>query len=173
SVALGERECSVQRRHQKIVEETPSPAAFFAGDEGEVRRHELLASALRVVQSVGYVGAGTVEFVASPSGELFFLEVNARLQVEHCVTEMCTGLDLVEEQLRVAAGLPLSDRALGATLTGHSIEARIYAEDPARMFVPQPGRLAKLTWPAPQPWLRVEAGYTEGMDITPYYDPLI
>src|SRR5262249_54244578 len=104
SVALGEREGSVQRRHQKIVEETPSPSPFFAGPEGEARRQELLASALRIVDSVGYVGAGTVEFVASAAGELWFLEVNARLQVEHCVTEMVTGLDLVEQQIRIASG---------------------------------------------------------------------
>ncbi|HVY47280.1 MAG TPA: biotin carboxylase N-terminal domain-containing protein [Minicystis sp.] len=174
SVALGERECSVQRRHQKIVEETPSPAGFFQGPDGEARRARLHADALRVVDAVGYTGAGTVEFVASgEDGELFFLEVNARLQVEHCVTEMVTGLDLVEHQIRIAAGEPLADEAKQAKRRGHSIEARVYAEDPAKKFAPQPGHLKVLTWPAPGPDLRVETGFTEGQDVTPYYDPLL
>ena len=177
AVTVGERECSMQRRHQKIIEEAPSAAPFFEGEQGAARRAALHEAALGIVTSVGYRGAGTVEFVASESGELFFLEVNARLQVEHCVTEMCSGLDLVEEQLRIAAGLPISTAARGKThaiaLQGHSIEARVYAEDPARHFAPQPGHLEKLTWPAPRPWLRVEAGYTEGMDVTPYYDPML
>jgi acetyl-CoA carboxylase biotin carboxylase subunit/3-methylcrotonyl-CoA carboxylase alpha subunit len=173
SVALGERECSVQRRHQKIVEETPSPAAFFAGEEGESRRRDLLVAALRVVNSVGYVGAGTVEFVASPEGELFFLEVNARLQVEHCVTEMVTGLDLVEQQIRVASGERLAAEVLGAGRRGHSVEVRVYAEDPAKKFIPQPGHLAKVVWPAAGADLRVETGVAEGLDVTPYYDPLL
>jgi len=173
AVAVGDRECSMQRRHQKVIEEAPSPASFFAGEAGAVRRRALHDAALAIVKSVGYQGAGTVEFVASAEGELFFLEVNARLQVEHCVSEMCSGLDLVEEQLRIAAGLPLSEAALTHAILGHSIEARIYAEDPARFFVPQPGTLATLRWPAARPWLRVEAGYQEGMEVTPYYDPMI
>lgn len=173
AVAIGDRECSLQRRHQKIIEEAPSAAPFFAGPDGAQRREELHRAAVAVVTHAEYRGAGTVEFVATPSGELFFLEVNARLQVEHCVTEMCAGVDLVEQQLRIAAGLPMTDAALGDELSGHAIEARIYAEDPARMFVPQPGKIAKLVWPAEQAWLRVEAGYREGMEITPYYDPLI
>ncbi len=173
SVALGERECSVQRRHQKIVEETPSPAAFFAGAEGEARREALLASALKIVDSVGYVGAGTVEFVASPEGELFFLEVNARLQVEHCVTEMVTGVDLVEQQIRVASGERLSGAVLQPTRQGCSIEARVYAEDPAKRFAPQPGTLARVVWPVAGHDLRVETGVAEGLVVTPYYDPLL
>jgi acetyl-CoA carboxylase biotin carboxylase subunit/3-methylcrotonyl-CoA carboxylase alpha subunit len=173
AVALGERECSVQRRHQKIVEETPSPASFFAGEAGEARRQDLLTAALRVVTSVGYVGAGTVEFVASPDGELFFLEVNARLQVEHCVTEMCTGIDLVEQQIRVASGERLSGAVLQPQRHGHSVEARLYAEDPAKKFAPQPGKLARLVWPAAGEDLRVETGVAEGLSVTPYYDPLI
>src|SRR4029078_12777633 len=124
-----------QRRHQKIIEETPSVAAFFAGEEGEQRRRDLFAAALRIVTSVGYVGAGTVEFVAAADGQLFFLEVNARLQVEHCVTEMVTGLDLVEQQLRVASGESLSRDVLHSSRRGCSIEARVYAEDPAKKFV--------------------------------------
>jgi acetyl/propionyl-CoA carboxylase alpha subunit len=173
AVALGERECSVQRRHQKIVEESPSPAAFFAGEAGEARRQALFADALRIVTSVGYIGAGTVEFVASQEGELFFLEVNARLQVEHCVTEMCTGIDLVEQQIRVAAGEALSPAILGATRRGHAIEVRLYAEDPAKKFAPQPGRIDKLAFPAVEADLRVETGVAQGLEVTPFYDPLL
>ncbi len=173
AVALGERECSVQRRHQKIVEESPSAAPFFAGEAGEARRQALLADALRIVTSVGYVGAGTVEFVAGPEGEFFFLEVNARLQVEHCVTEMCTGVDLVEQQIRVASGEKLAPSVLASKRTGHAIEARVYAEDPAKKFAPQPGHLARIIWPDAGSDLRVETGVTEGLDVTPYYDPLI
>jgi len=174
SVALGERECSVQRRHQKIIEETPSPASFFAGPEGEEKKRELLASALRIVDSVGYTGAGTVEFVAgATTGEIWFLEVNARLQVEHCVTEMCTGIDLVEQQIRIASGERLSAAVLAPERRGHSIEARVYAEDPAKRFVPQPGTLARVVWPAGADDLRVETGVVEGLAVTPYYDPLL
>jgi acetyl-CoA carboxylase biotin carboxylase subunit/3-methylcrotonyl-CoA carboxylase alpha subunit len=170
---VGDRECSMQRRHQKIIEEAPSAAPFFASPAGAELRAKLHRSALAIVEHVGYRGAGTVEFVASQTGELFFLEVNARLQVEHCVTEMCTGIDLVEQQLRIAAGEPLDRQALEATARGHSIEARVYAEDPAKSFVPQPGRIAALDWPSEKPWLRIEAGYREGMEVTPYYDPLL
>jgi acetyl-CoA carboxylase biotin carboxylase subunit/3-methylcrotonyl-CoA carboxylase alpha subunit len=171
--ALGERECSAQRRHQKIIEESPSAAPFFAGSEGEARRQKLLEGALAIVTSVGYRGAGTVELVASPTGELFFLEVNARLQVEHCVTEMVTGVDLVEEQLRIAAGEPMSAAAKSPTRRGHSIEARIYAENPLKMFAPQPGKLQKLVWPAAAKDLRIETGVVEGSEVTPFYDPMI
>jgi acetyl/propionyl-CoA carboxylase alpha subunit len=163
----------MQRRHQKILEESPSPAPFFAGDEGETRRAELLAAALRIVTSVGYEGAGTVEFVASATGELFFLEVNARLQVEHCVTEMVTGVDLVEQQLRVACGERLAPEVLAPTRRGHSIEARVYAENPLKLFAPQPGTITKLAWPEASSDLRIETGVVEGSVITPYYDPMI
>lgn len=173
AVALGERECSVQRRHQKIVEESPSPASFFEGDAGESRRRRLHESALRVVTAAGYVGAGTVEFVAGEGGELYFLEVNARLQVEHCVTEMCTGLDLVEHQIRIASGEPLAPEVLGYTHRGHSVEARLCAEDPAKNFAPQPGRITALRWPAARDDLRIETGVVEGIEVTPYYDPLL
>jgi len=179
--ALGERECSVQRRHQKIVEETPSPASFFEGEQGRERRAELLQSALRVVRSAGYRGAGTCEFLADASGNLFFLEVNARLQVEHPVTEMVTGLDLVELQLRVAAGEPLPDLspfARGGALRGHAIEARVYAEDPDKGFLPRPGNVDELLWAggageAQTPTLRVESAVRAGSKVTPYYDPMI
>ena len=171
--ALGERDCSVQRRHQKIVEESPSPAPFFAGEEGEARRRALFEAALRVVRKVGYVGAGTCEFIADASGELFFLEVNARLQVEHPVTEMCTGLDLVELQLRVASGEALPEELGDTPRRGHAIEVRVYAEDPSKSFAPQPGKLARVVWPAEAADLRVETGVAEGADVTPYYDPLL
>jgi acetyl-CoA carboxylase biotin carboxylase subunit/3-methylcrotonyl-CoA carboxylase alpha subunit len=177
--ALGERECSVQRRHQKIVEETPSPAAFFGGTEGEARRAGLYEAALRVVRRAGYVGAGTCEFIADASGALYFLEVNARLQVEHVVTEMVTGLDLVELQLRVAAGERLPD--LAGTLRkghGHAIEARIYAEDPSKGFLPKPGSIDELDWAngkgeAQTVELRIESGVRRGSKVTPFYDPMI
>jgi acetyl-CoA carboxylase biotin carboxylase subunit/3-methylcrotonyl-CoA carboxylase alpha subunit len=173
AVALGERECSVQRRHQKLIEETPSPASFFSGDEGEARRQTLFSKALAIVQSAGYVGAGTVEFVATPDGELYFLEVNARLQVEHCVTEMCTGIDLVEQQIRIASGESLAPAVLLAPRRGHAIEARIYAEDPAKKFAPQPGRLERIAWPDAADEVRIETGILEGLEVTPFYDPLL
>jgi acetyl-CoA carboxylase biotin carboxylase subunit/3-methylcrotonyl-CoA carboxylase alpha subunit len=175
--ALGERECSLQRRHQKILEESPSPASFFQGPEGEKRRQDLYAAALRVVTKVNYRGAGTCEFIADADGHLFFLEVNARLQVEHPVTEMVTGLDLVELQLRVAAGEKLPDLS-GVKPNGHAIEVRIYAEDPSKGFIPKPGPIDALTWAngageAQTKTLRVESGVKAGSKITPYYDPMI
>ncbi len=175
--ALGERECSVQRRHQKIVEESPSAAAFFEGAEGEARRRALHEAALRVVKKVGYVGAGTCEFIADDKGNLYFLEVNARLQVEHPVTEMVTGLDLVELQLRVAAGEPLPDLS-GVKPSGHAIEARIYAEDPAKGFIPKPGPIDELAWAGgagevQSRALRIESGVRAGNKVTPFYDPMI
>jgi acetyl-CoA carboxylase biotin carboxylase subunit/3-methylcrotonyl-CoA carboxylase alpha subunit len=175
--ALGERECSVQRRHQKIVEETPSPAAFFEGDPGAARRRDLFDAALRVVRRVGYVGAGTCEFLANSRGDLFFLEVNARLQVEHPVTEMVTRLDLVELQLRVAAGEPLPDLSV-VERRGHSIEARVYAEDPSKGFLPRPGAIDVLEWgggagESQTERLRIESGVGRGIKVTPFYDPMI
>ena len=173
AVALGERECSVQRRHQKIIEESPSPAAFFAGPEGASRRRALWAAALAVVRAADYRGAGTVEFVANAAGELFFLEVNARLQVEHPVTELVTGLDLVELQIAVAAGQPLPKAALTPASNGHAIEVRLYAEDPAKGFLPQPGRLEQLEFPIGLPGVRVDSGVAAGQEVTPYYDPML
>jgi 3-methylcrotonyl-CoA carboxylase alpha subunit len=175
--ALGERECSVQRRHQKIVEESPSPASFFAGEAGEKRRRDLYDAALRVVKKVGYVGAGTCEFIADAEGNLFFLEVNARLQVEHPVTEMVTGLDLVELQLRVAAGEALPDLSR-LTKTGHAIEARVYAEDPSKGFIPKPGPIDELVWAGgagevQTRALRIESGVRAGSKVTPLYDPMV
>jgi 3-methylcrotonyl-CoA carboxylase alpha subunit len=172
-VALGERECSVQRRHQKIIEETPSPASFFSGSAGAERRAALWQSALRVVEAAGYLGAGTVEFVADRDGVLFFLEVNARLQVEHPVTELVTGLDLVEQQLIIAAGGSLAPEVLKPRFDGHAIQARLYAEDPAKQFLPQPGRLQRLSFPAGLPGVRIDSGVKQGNDVTQFYDPMI
>lgn len=173
AVAIGERECSVQRRHQKILEESPSP--LFAGEAGEKARRLLFERALAVVTKVGYVNAGTVEFIvdAHSPGEPYFLEVNARLQVEHPVTEMCSGLDLVEAQLRVAAGEPLPDAVKTPKNAGHSIEVRLYAEEPRKGFLPRPGPVDELTWPPTGSDLRVEAGVEKGSKVTPFYDPMI
>jgi acetyl/propionyl-CoA carboxylase alpha subunit len=173
AVSLGERECSVQRRHQKIIEESPCVAGIFQGPAGEARRQALFAQALAVVQAAKYQGAGTVEFVVGTEGQPYFLEVNARLQVEHPVTEMVTGLDLVELQLRIAAGEPLPEEARAARPSGHAIEARLYAEDPARGFLPQPGKLERLSFPQGLPGIRVDTGFVEGGEVTPHYDPLL
>jgi acetyl/propionyl-CoA carboxylase alpha subunit len=177
--ALGERECSLQRRHQKIVEESPSAAAFFAGEAGETRRQNLYAAALNVVKQVGYLGAGTCEFIADAEGNLFFLEVNARLQVEHPVTEMVTGLDLVELQLRVASGEKLPDLS-AIKKHGHAIEARVYAEDPSKGFIPKPGPITELNAPKDAEGndlqskeVRIELGFRAGNTVTPYYDPMV
>jgi len=173
AVALGERECSVQRRHQKLIEESPSPAGFFSGQAGAERRSKLWSAALSVVRAVDYRGAGTVEFVANHAGELYFLEVNARLQVEHPVTEQVTGLDLVELQLRVAAGEALPAAALAPKLAGHAIEVRLYAEDPQKGFLPQPGLLQRFDLPSDLPGVRIDSGVIEGQEITPHYDPML
>jgi acetyl-CoA carboxylase biotin carboxylase subunit/3-methylcrotonyl-CoA carboxylase alpha subunit len=174
-MSLGERECSVQRRHQKIVEESPSPAPFFRESAGSARRSGVEEAALKIFRHAGYVGAGTCEFIVGEDGQAYFLEVNARLQVEHPVTEMCTGVDLVEEQLRVAAGEGFTDTLKKGppSRSGHSIEVRLYAEDPAKMFAPQPGKLEKLVWPEAGADLRVETGFRQGDTVTPYYDPLL
>lgn len=172
-VTLGERECSVQRRHQKVLEESPCAAPFFQGAEGAARRERLFESALRIARAANYVGAGTVEFVVDGAGNAYFLEVNARLQVEHPVTELVTGVDLVEWQLRVAAGEPLSEELSKLRPSGHAVEVRLYAEDPARNFMPQPGRIARLQFPSGLAGVRIDAGVEEGGEVTTYYDPLL
>jgi acetyl/propionyl-CoA carboxylase alpha subunit len=165
-VSLFERECSVQRRHQKIIEEAPSPAV------DEAMRAELCHAAVAAAKAIGYVGAGTVEFVADDQGNFWFLEMNTRLQVEHPVTEMITGLDLVAVQLAVAAGEPLPPDVLTATITGHAVEARLYAEDVAAGFVPVSGRLDRFVLPAPD-GVRVDAGYETGSVVSAHYDAML
>lgn len=171
-VALGERECSLQRRHQKIVEESPAPA-FMNSPRGAEHRARILEAAVRIGKAAGYVGAGTCEFIwDSAREEFYFLETNCRIQVEHPVTEAVTGLDLVEQQLRVAAGERLSDAVLHARPSGHAVEARIYAEDPSKGFIPKPGDIETLAWPVME-GVRVDAGVRAPGKVTPFYDPMI
>jgi acetyl-CoA carboxylase, biotin carboxylase subunit len=165
-IALGERDCSVQRRHQKVAEETPSPGVSAP------LRARMLAAAEQAGATVGYLGAGTVEFLVDVATQDFmFLEMNTRLQVEHPVTELVTGIDLVEQQFRIAAGEQVSFDPAGVSVTGHAIELRIYAEDPQR-FLPSPGLIEEWTEPA-GPGVRVDAGYAAGNRVTPNYDPLL
>jgi geranyl-CoA carboxylase alpha subunit len=163
-IHLGERDCSVQRRHQKLIEESPSPAV-----DAKLRAR-LGAAAIAVARAAGYVGAGTVEFLLDERGGFWFIEVNARLQVEHPVTEMLAGLDLVEWQLRIAAGESLPLRQEDVRFDGHAIEARLCAEDPARDFLPQAGRIA--LW-QPASGVRVDHALESGMEIPPHYDSLL
>ena len=166
-VHLFERDCSVQRRHQKVLEEAPAPGMTAQ------RRAAMGRAAVDAAKAVGYVGAGTVEFIVNQDGTFYFMEMNTRLQVEHPVTEMITGQDLVEWQIRVAFGepLPLSQEQL--TIQGHSIEARIYAEDPSRGFLPSIGKLLHLAPPQESLYVRVDTGVEEGDEISPHYDPMI
>ncbi len=166
TVALFERECSIQRRHQKIVEEAPSPAV-----SPELRRR-LCEAAETAARNVGYLGAGTVEFLMDPAGEFYFLEMNTRLQVEHPVTEMITGLDLVELQIRVAEGHPLPPAALHPQINGHSIEVRLTAEDPAQGYMPMTGSIHRFEIPTTA-GLRVDTGVTSGSVISPHYDSMV
>ena len=165
-IALGERDCSVQRRHQKVAEETPSPGV------GPQLRTRMLAAAVRAGETVGYLGAGTVEFLLDvEAGDFMFLEMNTRLQVEHPVTELVTGIDLVEQQFLIAAGEDVSFAADQVTPAGHALELRIYAEDSKR-FLPSPGTISEWVQPT-GPGVRVDAGYAAGNTVTPFYDPLL
>ncbi len=166
-VHLFERDCSVQRRHQKILEEAPAPGLSPG------KRNEIGAAAVAAAKAIAYTGAGTVEFIAEQDGHFYFMEMNTRLQVEHPVTEMITGLDLVELQLRVAAGeaLPFAQKDL--SFKGHAIEARIYAEDPARDFLPATGRIVHLRFPEESSSVRIDTGIEADAEITPWYDPMI
>ena len=165
-LALGERDCSVQRRHQKVAEETPSPGVSPA------LRGRMLAAAVRAGEVVGYRGAGTVEFLVDVvSGDFVFLEMNTRLQVEHPITELVTGIDLVEQQFRIAGRGEVSFAEQAVKQNGHAVELRVYAEDPNR-FLPSPGTITEWAEPA-GPGIRVDAGYSVGNQVTPFYDPLL
>ena len=165
-VHLGERDCSIQRRHQKLIEESPSIHIT------EATRREIGAAAVRGALALGYTGAGTMEFLLDDDGNLFFMEMNARIQVEHPVSEMVTGFDLIQNQIRVAAGEPLSVRQEDLVLRGHAIECRINAEDPERDFAPAAGRLE--TWVPPAgPFTRVDTHCYPGWTVSPFYDSLI
>lgn len=166
-IHLGERECSIQRRHQKVIEEAPSPLL------DEATRAEMGAQACALARAVDYTSAGTVEFVADPARNFYFLEMNTRLQVEHPVTEMVTGLDLVEQQIRIAAGEPLALTQDEVKTTGWAMEARVYAEDPARGFAPSIGRLVRHEPPEETATVRLDTGVREGSEISMFYDPMI
>ncbi len=166
-VSLFERECSIQRRHQKIIEESPSQVV------DDVQRAALGETAVRAAEVVGYLGAGTVEFLLDPGGEFFFLEMNTRLQVEHPVTELVTGIDLVRAQIRIAEGHPLDPEVIGATTSGHAIEARLYAEDPRHEFLPTTGTLHRFELTEPETSVRVDTGVENGSEVSIHYDPLL
>ncbi|MBN8974969.1 MAG: acetyl-CoA carboxylase biotin carboxylase subunit [Rhizobiales bacterium] len=165
---MGERDCSVQRRFQKVIEETPAPGL----PEGV--RQKMISAALSLSSASRYAGAGTVEFIVDASSfDFYFLEMNTRIQVEHPVTEMVTGIDLVRLQLELASGIPLSQHQKNIVARGASIECRLYAEKPAKMFMPSPGPLNRFRMPQASAHLRIDSGYREGDTISPYYDPMV
>jgi len=177
AVSLGERECSLQRRHQKVLEEAPSTAVDVE------LRERLGAAAVAAAEAVGYIGAGTVEFLLDDGGQFYFLEMNTRLQVEHPVTEFVLGIDLVAEQLRIASGEPMSERAREPRIDGHAIEVRLYAEDAAAGFLPQTGTVERIDIPEAEPFavpaagartaLRLDSGVEDGTAVGPEYDPML
>jgi acetyl-CoA carboxylase biotin carboxylase subunit len=166
TVHLFERDCSVQRRNQKVVEETPCPVL------AQSIREEMCRVAVQAAEAVSYVGAGTVEFLLGQDGSFYFLEMNTRLQVEHPITEMVTGIDLVAAQLRIAGGEPLGFEQSDIRQTGHAIECRIYAEDPANNWAPSPGVIRGYREPG-GPWVRVDSGVYSGADVSLFYDPMV
>lgn len=168
-VHLYERECTLQRRHQKVVEEAPSP---FIAAHPELRAG-LTDAALKAARAIGYRNAGTVEFIAGPDGSFYFIEMNTRLQVEHPVSELITGVNLIEWQLKVAFGEALTIQQADLHIDGAAAECRLYAEDPARSFLPSPGPLNRFAPPTNMAGVRVDAGYAEGQAVTPYYDPML
>jgi acetyl-CoA carboxylase biotin carboxylase subunit len=165
-IHLFERDCSIQRRHQKVVEESPSP---FVSDQA---RQKMFETAVKAARAVNYTNAGTIEFIVDENENFYFLEMNTRLQVEHPVTEMITGLDLVKWQILTARGEPLPLMQSELKSSGHAIEFRLYAEDPVR-FLPSPGKIQTLKWNPQQPGVRIDWGYEEGGTVTPFYDPMI
>lgn len=165
-IHLFERECSIQRRHQKIIEETPSMAL------DESLRRAMGETAVTVAKAAGYSNAGTVEFLLDQNKNFYFLEVNARIQVEHPITELVTGVDLVKQQIRIAGGERLAQKQEDIKPRGHAIECRIYAEDPENSFLPSPGKILFVKEPA-GPGMRVDSGLYSGMEVTPYYDPIL
>ena len=165
-VCLGERECSVQRRHQKIIEEAPSVVVT------ENDRNLLFDRTVRIIQKIGYRGAGTLEFLRSGDGNYYFMEINARLQVEHPVTEYLTGIDIVKWQLLIASGAQLDFSQQAVQFNGHAIEARVYAEDP-ETFIPSPGTITALAYPKEDAKIRIDHALKENMSVPPYYDPML
>jgi acetyl/propionyl-CoA carboxylase alpha subunit len=167
-ISLGERECSLQRRHQKLLEESPSP---FVGEDEELRQGMGIV-AVRAAQAVGYTNAGTIEFLVDKDRNYYFLEMNTRLQVEHPVTEMVTGVDIVKEQIRIARGRQMRYDQASVRLNGWAIECRINAEDPYNDFMPSTGRISHIIMPT-GPGVRIDTGVFPGFEISPYYDSLI
>jgi 3-methylcrotonyl-CoA carboxylase alpha subunit len=167
TLSLFDRDCSVQRRHQKIIEEAPAPCL-----RAEVRA-SMAQAAVKSAQAVGYIGAGTVEFLVDDAQNFYFMEMNTRLQVEHPVTELITGIDLVEWQLRIAQGERLPRAQADITQRGFAVEARLYAEDPARDYLPSVGQITHLRWPESVPGLRLDTGVEEGDEVSTYYDPML
>jgi acetyl-CoA carboxylase biotin carboxylase subunit len=167
-VHLFERECTLQRRHQKVVEEAPSP--FVSSQPG--LRDALCSAAMKAANAISYRNAGTVEFVMSPTGEFYFIEMNTRLQVEHPVTEAITGVDIIGWQLEIAAGAQLTLSQDVLAIEGASVECRLYAEEPEKMFLPRPGKIGRFEPPEMQ-GVRVDTGVQSGAEVTPHYDPMI